>query len=118
MTVADIKKLLEAQVLTCEDKLDTEIKTACGSDLMSDVLAFVKDHTALITGLTNPHVVRTAEMLDVNCVIFARGKKPTPDMLEMAEEKGIVFLATRHTLYVTCGLLYASGLPGTEQAGL
>jgi predicted transcriptional regulator len=115
MTIRQIRDLLDAQVLTGEDILDTELKTACGSDLMSDVLAFVKDQTVLLTGLTNPHVIRTAEMLDVTCIVFARGKQPTKDMLEMAQDKGIAMLATRHTLYVTCGKLYAAGLPGTEE---
>lgn len=118
MKVSQIQELLDADLLIGADQLDLEIRTACGSDLMSDVLAFVKDHTVLLTGLTNPHVVRTAEMLDVGCVVFARGKRPTADMLEMAQEKGIVMLATKHTLYVTCGILYKNGLPGTEDPAI
>ena len=73
--------------------------------MMSDVLAFVKDQTVLVTGLTNPHVIRTAEMLDVSCIVFCRGKKPDEEMLEMARERDIVVLSTRHTMYVACGLL-------------
>ena len=79
---------------------------------MSDVLAFVKDHTVLLTGLTNPHVVRTAEMLDVACVVFVRGKRPTPDIIDMAVERDMCIMSTHHTLYVACGILYQNGLPG------
>ena len=84
MTLRDIARLLDAEVLTGEDKLDTEAVTACGSDLMSDVLAFVKDKTILITGLVNAHVIRTAEMLDIFCVVFARGMGPSVDILAQA----------------------------------
>ncbi|MDR1570006.1 MAG: hypothetical protein LBS72_05910 [Oscillospiraceae bacterium] len=118
MKISRIMELLDADVLMGDEQLDLDIRTACGSDLMSDVLAFVKDHTVLLTGLTNPHVVRTAEMLDVGCVVFARGKRPTQDMLDMARDKGIVMLATKHTLYVTCGILYKHGLPGTEDEAI
>ena len=114
MTIRELISLLDAKVLLGEDKLDQEIHSACGSDLMSDVLAFVKDKTVLITGLTNVHVMRTAEMLDIHCVVFARGKVPPQEALEEAEELGIVVLATAHTTYTTCGLMYEAGIRGTN----
>ena len=76
MTARDVQKILGARVLTGEEFLDREITSACASDMMSDVLAFSKDHSVLITGLCNPQVIRTAEMLDIVCVIFVRRKKP------------------------------------------
>ncbi len=115
MTIREVIQVLDARVLYGEDKLDQEVKTACGADLMSDVLAFVKDKTILITGLTNMHVMRTAEMLDIHCIVFARGKVPQDDILEEAEELGIVVLTTEHTTYTTCGLLYQAGIRGTER---
>ena len=115
MTIREVIQILDARVLCGEDKLDQEVKTACGADLMSDVLAFVKDKTVLITGLTNVHVIRTAEMLDIHCIVFARGKVPQQDILEEAAALGIVVLSTRQTTYTTCGLLYEAGIRGTEQ---
>ncbi len=115
MTIRDIVPIIGASVLCGEDKLDEEVNSACGSDLMSDVLAFVKDRTVLITGLTNVHVMRTAEMLDICCVIFARGKIPSDDILDEAREIGITVLATGHTTYTACGLLYLSGLRGANE---
>ena len=115
MTIRDIIPILNAKVLCGEDQLDQDVKTACGSDLMSDVLAFVKDKAALITGLTNVHVMRTAEMLDIHCVIYARGKIPPEDVLDEAKELGIVVLATEHTNYTTCGLLYQAGIRGSNE---
>lgn len=115
MTIRDIIPILDAKVLCGEDQLDQEVRTACGSDLMSDVLAFVKDKAMLITGLTNIHVMRTAEMLDIHCVIFARGKIPPQEVLDEARELGIVVLATEHTNYTTCGLMYQAGIRGSTQ---
>ncbi len=115
MTISEIVRLLDARVLCGEDALEQEVTTACGSDLMSDVLAFVKEKTVLITGLTNVHVIRTAEMLDMHCVVFARGKVPGEDVLEEARELGIVVLTTRHTTYTTCGKLYQAGIRGNNE---
>lgn len=112
MKISDIARLLDADIMCGEELMDVEIRTACGSDLMSDVLAFVKDHTVLLTGLTNPHVVRTAEMLDVACIVFVRGKRPSSDIIDMAVERDMCIMSTRHTLYVACGILYKNGLPG------
>lgn len=77
MTVEKIKELLSAQVICGEESLSRDVHTACGSDMMSDVLAFVKDQAVLLTGLVNPQVVRTAEMMDMCCIVFVRGKNPT-----------------------------------------
>ncbi len=112
MTVQDMVEVLHAQVLVGEDKLDTPVFTACCSDLMSDVLAFVNEKTVLITGLTNPHVIRTSEMLDLKCVVFARGKIPTEDILEKASAQGLIVLTTKQTAFSACGLLYQRGLRG------
>lgn len=112
MTIADMVRVLNARVLLGEDKLDTPVYTACCSDLMSDVLAFVDEKTVLITGLTNPHVVRTSEMLDLKCLVFVRGKVPTADILESAEEQGLVVITTKVTAFTACGLLYEAGLRG------
>jgi len=114
MTIREVMKLVDGTVLVGEDRLDTPVDTACGSDLMSDVLAFVKEKTVLITGLINPHVVRTAEMLDITCIVFSRGKKPSEEILEMAEEIGITVISSPLTTYTACGELYVHGLPGTK----
>ena len=111
MKVRDVVKILKADILV-EGDLDLEVRTACGSDMMSDVLAFVKDQSVLLTGLTNPQVVRTAEMMDMHCIIFVRGKIPGPDILQMAEARGIVVMTSPKRMYEACGLLYTNGLRG------
>lgn len=112
MTIKDAMELVHAKLLCGEDKLSEEVHTACGSDLMSDVLAFSKDAAILVTGLCNPQSVRTAEMMDVKCLLYVRDKKPTLDMIELADEAGIVVLSTGHRMFTACGLLYAGGLRG------
>jgi len=112
LTLYQIKDILDASVLFGENMLDKEIQSACGSDLMSDVLAFVKEQTLLLTGLTNHHVIRTAELLDVSAIVFVRGKCPEPEIIKMAIERSIVLLSTNDTLFTACGKLYQAGLSG------
>ena len=106
--------LLEARVLGGSFNEDTEVLSACGCDLMSDVLAFVKDQAVLMTGLVNLQVIRTAEMMDMICIVFVRSKRPTPEMVEAARESGIALLATSKRMYDACGTLYTNGLTGTK----
>lgn len=112
MKIREVVSLLNAEILCGEARLDTEIHTACGSDMMSDVLAYVKDQSVLLTGLLNPQVVRTAEMMDMLCIVFVRGKRPEQNVVELAREKGIVLLSTEMRLFVACGILYSHGLGG------
>ncbi len=110
MKVKEVKALLDAVVETGEALMDMEVKTACGSDMMSDVLAFVKEEGLLLTGLVNPQVVRTAEMMDIKVIVFVRGKVPSAEMIELAEERGMVLMRTQKPMYVACGELYTAGL--------
>ncbi|MBO7318478.1 MAG: hypothetical protein J6V06_00475 [Clostridia bacterium] len=107
-----MEKHLSAQVLTCHDLLDRDVLSACGSDMMSDVLAFVKEQAVLLTGLVNPQVVRTAEMMDMHCIVFVRGKRPNLEMIEMAEDRDMVMLCTDLEMFTSCGKLYSAGLRG------
>ena len=110
MTVEDIQKVLGAEVLMGKEHLCGKAGSVYSSDMMSDVLAFAEDHSVLATGLCNPQVIRTAEMLDMACIIFVRGKKPDEQMCRMAGEKDMVILSTAFSMFKTCGLLYEAGL--------
>ena len=113
MKIREIAELVGAEVLACPDCLDHEVYSACGSDMMSDVLAFVKEQGLLLTGLINTQVIRTAEMMDMRAVLFVRNKRPTLEILELAERSEIVVLATPMRMFEACGLIYESGLKGT-----
>lgn len=114
MKIQTIKELLDARVLCGEEHLDGEVHSACGCDMMSDVLAYVKDQAVLLTGLCNPQVIRTAMMMDMRCIVFVRGKMPTEEIIELAKDAGIVVLASELRMYVACGVLYSNGLHGGE----
>ncbi|HOQ67459.1 MAG TPA: DRTGG domain-containing protein [Candidatus Atribacteria bacterium] len=115
MTLREIKEILQAQVLAGEEFLDRQPSCACGSDLLSDVLAFTKENSVLLTGLTNPQVIRTAEMSDIIGIIFVRGKKPDNYTVELATIKKIPLLATHLPMYESCGKLYLQGLKGCSE---
>ena len=112
MTVKDAMDVLGARVLVGEEHLDREVRSACGSDMMSDVLAFSKDHSILLTGLCNPQVIRTAEMLDITCIVLIRGKEANEEMIRLAEERNLVILETKYIMFSACGILYGLGLEG------
>ena len=115
MKLKDVKRILAAEVIVGKDLLSEEVVMACGSDLMSDVLAFAKHEALLLTGLTNPQVVRTAEMADLRAICFVRGKKPGQETIEIAESKDIPLLTTPLPMFESCGRLHREGLPGCSE---
>ncbi len=114
MTIKDISEILCADILTEDVNLDKEVLGACGSDMMSDVLAFVKDQAVLLTGLVNIQVVRTAIMMDMVCIVFVRGKTPGEALIELAKESDIAILTTNLPMFPACGKLYGAGLRGGQ----
>ena len=115
MTIRDIRDLLGAEVLCGGGELDKEVHSACGSDMMSDVLAYVKNQAVLLTGLVNSQVIRTAVMMDIVCIVFVRSKMPTQEIVDFAEENGLIVLTTPNRMYEACGKLYAAGLKGNGE---
>ena len=95
-----------------EAQLDHTVSEAFASDMMSDVLAYASPHSALLTGLCNPQVIRTAEMMDMPCIIFVQGKSPGLEALALAGERDICILQTSLDMFCACGILYTHGLPG------
>ena len=115
MKIKEIKDLLKANLLCGEKNLENDVYSACCSDMMSDVLAYVKNQAVLLTGLVNAQVIRTAEMMDMVCIVFVRSKQPSAEMIELAKESGIAVLTTPKRMYEACGILYSSGLRGNGE---
>ncbi len=111
MTIREVAGFLGCDIIFEGQNMDKPLTSACGADMMSDVLAFAKHGCVLLTGLVNQHVVRTAEMLDVDCIVFVRGKRPPDELCELAKETGVTLMCCTHSLYAACGLLYTGGLP-------
>ena len=111
MKLAEVLQIVEGKVISKSADLQQEVQMGSGADLMSDVLAFTQEGTLLMTGLTNPQVVRTAEMANIKAIVFVRGKLPPRETVALAEDKGIPLLASKYTMFETCGRLYKAGLP-------
>ena len=115
MNLEGIKDVLEAEVLCGSEYLRNEVEIISASDLLSDVLAFTRPGSMLLTGLVNPQVVRTAEIVEISAICFVRGKRPGEATIELAEEKGIPLICTKLPMYETCGKLYKNGLAGCSE---
>lgn len=111
MKLGEVLEVIEGKPISKNVDLNQEVEMGCGADLMSDVLAFTHEDTLLMSGLTNPQVVRTAEMAGIKAIVFVRGKIPPLETVALAEEKGVTLLASKYTMYETCGRLYQAGLP-------
>lgn len=119
MKIHEIKEILGAELLCGDEAMDSDVYSACCSDMMSDVLAYVKDQGVLITGLVNPQVIRTASMMDMICVVFVRSKTPSDEIIKLANDCGIVVMRSTLRAFEACGLLYTAGLsrlPGDRNA--
>ncbi len=114
MKLSKIKELLQAEVLWGDEFLDTEVLSACGADLMSDILADTKISAVLLTGLTHRQIIQTAVMGDFVAITFVRGKIPPKDVIELARQVKVPLLRTNLPLYETCGILYEAGLRQTH----
>ncbi len=112
MKLKEISEILKAEVLAGEGNLDLEIKMVCGADLLSDVLTFTKSKSLLLTGLTHPQVIRTAEIVEIKAVCFVRDKRPPDDTIELAKKSNITLLCTSLLMYESCGRLYSHDIPG------
>lgn len=115
MKIREISQLLDAKLYTGEEMLEREVHNGFGCDLMSDVLAYAENEAVLLTGLVNPQVIRTAEMMDIVCLVFVRGKEPTEAMIKLAEERSIVLMSTEKGMFTACGLLYDAGLKSGDE---
>jgi len=121
MTLNDIRKVLDAEVIAGNESLDKEIGYAFAADLLSDVLAIARrgaDGALLITGNITLQVIYTADVVDLGAILFVRGKRPTESMVQLANQMQIPLLMTSYIMFETCGRLYQLGLKGcVEKAG-
>ena len=120
MRVEDIVSCLQAEPLViCDEEIfKRDYPYGFATDLMSDALAMIQhspESTVLITGLANVQTLRTAEMLDMNLIVFVRGKRLSDEILEIAKENNMNLFTTEHTMYSACGCLYSHGLRGINE---
>ncbi|MDR3284337.1 MAG: hypothetical protein LBS97_04055 [Treponema sp.] len=114
MIIQEVADILEAGIVARKDLAGREIVSACGSDMMSDVMAFFHGQGVLLTGLINVQAIRTVSLMDISAVCLVRGKKATQEMIDLAEEFEVVILETRYPMFTACGKLYERGLQGNN----
>ncbi len=110
MKLSEIAKVLNAKVVCGQDRLDEEQDKAFASDLMSDILTLGDNFPMIVTGLCTMQTIRTCEMGNLDIVVFVRKKKPTEEMIELAEDEGMVLMECDYSMFKTCGLLWEAGL--------
>jgi predicted transcriptional regulator len=116
MNLREIVNLLQAEVLAGNGLVDEiDVERCFSADLMSDVLGRSHANGILITGLTNPQAVRTADIADIKAVCVVRGKQPEADTVALAKQKDIPLFVTKLTMFEACGILYMNGLRGVAE---
>jgi predicted transcriptional regulator len=110
VTLREVKEILDAEVIVGHDRLNLEIKEAGCADLLSDVLVYCKSGCLLLTGLTNLQVIHTANVIDIAAVVVVRGKRPSQETIQLAEELQIPIMTTKYILFESVGRLYAKGI--------
>ena len=116
--VKDIQEILEAEVLSGEDKLEAEVKYVGAADMMSDILALAKPGMIVLTGYTHPQVIRTALVTDLLGLVVVRGKYVSPETIELAQQNNLLLMRTKNFMYSACGKLYALELRGIDERRL
>ena len=116
MKLSDIKEFLKCQLVSSADfDPDIDIQFAYASDLMSDILVAVKPGALLLTGLTNNQVIRTSKVAATSAVIFVRDKKPSAEIIQLADQYNMPVLATKMSMFDACGILFANGIKGVSR---
>ena len=122
MELKNVLELIDAKQFNQEcPRCVKEINYAFVCDLMSDALMLLKKmpshigaHGALVTGLVTNQALRTAEILDLETIIFVRGKTPSQSVIDLADEIGITLIGTALTMYKTSGLLFMNKVKSYE----
>ncbi len=114
MLLKEIIELVDGTVLNPDVDLDIKIRGGCGADLMSDVLASSQPKAILLTGLTNPQVVRTAQIAEFRAIIFVRGKQPQSETISIASQENMPLITSPFGMFELCGRLHKAGLPSFE----
>jgi predicted transcriptional regulator len=117
MKLIEVKEALEGEVIAGADLLNIDVSIGCAADLMSDILAYASPGALLLTGLTNPQVIRTAEMKDIKAICFVRAKRPDQTIINMADDLHMILLRTNLPMFESCGRLYSKGIIGLGHLG-
>lgn len=106
MKLKNIIEKLCLQVLTAEDKMDTEVSGGYTSDLLSDVMANSKAKNLWITLQIHQNIVAVAALKELAGIILVNGRIPEDEAIKKAKEEGIPLLLSKETAFIVSGKLY------------
>ena len=110
MKVKEIAKLVDGEIVGAPVDETYEVKKAFASDLMSDVLTLGDYNPVILTGLCNMQTIRTCEMGNLDIIVLVRKKKASEEMIEEAEDEGMVVMECDFSMFKACGLLFKAGM--------
>ena len=97
-----IQEALQAEAFAGSEQLTRTVDDIYASDLMSDVLAYGKAGSCLLTGLNTVQAVISSYMAEFKAIVFLRGKIPGEDIRKFASDKGIILFSTKADMYDAC----------------
>ena len=99
MKLSELIKELNLTVLTAENYTDREIGGCYIGDLLSWVMGRAKQNDVWITIMNNINIVAVASLADCACVLLCEGVSAEGEVIEKADEEGIVILKSEKTAY-------------------
>jgi hypothetical protein len=102
MTIVEVCKVLEADVLVKGEGAGREIRHVVASDLMSDVLLVDEDDLLLLTSLASDQVLRTAQIVGAAGVVVVNGKPLPSSMVSVANDLRMTLATCRLSKFAAC----------------
>jgi hypothetical protein len=103
VTVSDLVENLPAHVVSTPAGFrDIKVGKVVATDLMSDVLVSVETDILLVTSLATDQTIRSADIMGASVILLVNDKLPPQSMKALAEECGIVLLATPLPTFEAC----------------
>ncbi len=106
ITVADLVKEFGLEVFCGADKIQSPVKGAYSSDLLSDVMGKAKEGDVWITMQTHRNIIAVASLKEMAAILIVNGGRPEPETVATAASEGIILLGTNDRAFTTCGKMY------------
>jgi hypothetical protein len=111
MNLQDIIATLDLQLLTSpQDFKAVTPQGGYASDLLSCVVAGAQPGTLWVTLQAHMNVVAVASLREVSAVILTENAQPDADVIEKANDQGVVLLSTALPSYEIVGKLWEMGI--------
>ena len=107
MSLAKLIEYIGGKLLTKEKDLSSvRVSSVYAGDLLSDVMASAGDSQVWVTIMQHQNSIAVASLLEIDAIIFAKNKMPTPEVIEKANEEGIVLVSSPYNSFQISGILY------------